>query len=150
MYLLGSQEVSDLISRDQNRPIFGWLQSVELGESDLFVSALSLGQVSHMVELLNQPDRDHWRRLLAQGRRTFDDRGCVLGVDLGVVDVWASGLRGMELIDVDPQTGENFELGEDDRLIIATAIARGYSLVTKRTPALNMVAQWTTLTIVEP
>jgi predicted nucleic acid-binding protein len=150
MYLLGSQEVADLISRDPARPIVGWLSEMRLGQNDLFVSAISLGQVAHMVDNLEQPDRDQWRRLLARGRRSFETLGSILPIDMSVVDAWASSLRGLALIDDDPMSWVRFPLGEDDRLIIATAIARGYSLVTRRTPALDEIARRTTLTIIEP
>ena len=150
MYLLGNQQVADLISRDQARPVFGWLAQARPGPNELFVSALSIGQVAHMVESLPAIERGPWRRLLAQGRRSLEAMGSVIDVDLAAVDVWAGGLRGADLIDEDLASGERYPLGEDDRLVIATAISRNYSLVTRSTPVLDAIAGFTTLTIVEP
>lgn len=150
MYLLGTQEAIDLLSKDQRRPVFAWLDKVRPG-GDLFVSVISLGQAAHMVENLDAEHRPGWRRLLAEGRRKLSDAGSVIDVDLDVVAAWAGGLRGdPSLADMDPETGEAVALPEDDRLVIATAIARNYSLVTKSTPALERIAESTTLTIVEP
>lgn len=150
MYLLGSQELADLFSRDQARPIFEWLGRARPGANDLFVNAISIGQVAHMVESLDQLDRGPWRRLLATGRRSFQNSGSILDVDLATVDVWASQLRGVDLMEEDLASGERYPMGEDDRLVIATAIARNYSLVTRPTPLLDEIATFTTLTVVAP
>jgi predicted nucleic acid-binding protein len=45
--------------------------------------------------------------------------------------------------------GADEEFGEDDRLIFATAIARGYALVTRGSPQLQEIAARTTLTVIE-
>lgn len=150
MYLLGSQEVADLFSRDKARPIFEWLEAARPRETELFVSVISIGMVSHMVEAMDQTDRGSWRRLLSMGRRTLELSGSIINVDAGIVDVWASKLRGVDLIAEDPSSGELFQIGEDDRLVVATAIARDYSIVTKRTTCLDQIVEFTTLTIVEP
>lgn len=87
---------------------------------------------------------------MSMGRRTLELAGSIINVDAGIVDVWASKLRGVDLIAEDPGSGELFQIGEDDRLVVATAIARDYSLVTKRTTYLDQIVEFTTLTIVEP
>lgn len=150
MYLLGSQELADLVSGEEGRPIFNWLDAAEPGEDDLFVSVISLGLVAQMIESLPIVDREPWRRVLARGRRALEERGSVIDVDMAIVDVWASSLRGEPLVEVDPETSIEYDLGEDERLVVATAIARNYSLVTRRTEPLDAIASRTTLTIVEP
>jgi predicted nucleic acid-binding protein len=150
MYLLGTQEVVDLVKRDQKRPILVWLNTARPGRNDLFVSAISLGQLAQEIELTQQPARDQWRRVLQVARRGFESQGSIINVDMEVVDAWASNLRGRDLTVIDPVTGNSIQLGEDDRLVIATAIARGYSLVTQRTPALDEVTKRSKLTIIEP
>ena len=150
MYLLGTQETIDLISKDQERSLFAWLAEVMPGDT-LFVSVIALGQAAHMVETLGPDERPAWRRLLAEGRRTLSARGRVIDVDLDVVAAWANGLRGNPaLTEKDPESGKEVPLPEDDRLVIATAISRNYSLVTARTPLLDRIAEFTTLTVVEP
>jgi len=150
MYLLGSQQVADLVSRDPARPIAEWLKTARPGRNDLFVSAISLGQVAHMIEAMPMSARQPWRRLMAAARRSWTNEGSIIDIDMSIVDIWARELRGLDLEDEDTVSGDRFQLGEDDRLVIASAIARGYSLVTSRSELLEKVAQTTTLTIVEP
>jgi predicted nucleic acid-binding protein len=150
MYLLGTQEFTDLASRDTACPIFAWLQEVKPSQTDLFISAISVGILHSSVEALQQQDRENWRRLLAQAKRSFDNAGGIIDVDMGIVETWAGSLRGLDLIEEDPATGGKVQLGEDARLVVATAIRRGYTLVTRRVPYLDDIAISTTLTIVEP
>lgn len=146
MYLLDTQQVMDLFSRDAARPIFQWLEETKPGKSDLFVSVISLGQIAHAIEDMGVTPRNHWRRLYQEGRRDFEEAGGVIDVDAAIVDVWQAGLRGDRLIDV---ADAEEELGEDDRIIFATAIARGYALVTTGSRQLQDIAERTTLTMIE-
>jgi predicted nucleic acid-binding protein len=150
MYLLGSQEFADLTSRDEGRTIFQWLKATPLGSSDLFVSALSIGMLANTIEDLPPPEREQWRRLLAAARRQFEALGGIIPVDLEIVDAWSAHLRGRELFEEDPAAGYREMLGEDTRLIIATAIARNLTLVTRREPYHDEIINSSTLTIVEP
>ena len=147
MYLLDTQILMDLLSKDQSRAVFNWLGTVKPGRNDLFISVLSLGQIAHAIEDMEPADRNHWRRLLQEGRRLFEDAGGVIDVDAAVVDVWRANLRGCLLSDI--ETADE-DLGEDDRLIIASAIARGYTLVTESTRAITEIVERTSLTTVEP
>lgn len=146
MYLLDTQLVMDLLSLDQGRPIFVWLRENRPAETDLFVSVISLGQIAHAIEGMEPGPRNHWRRLLREGRRKLEGLASVIEVDGTIVDVWSSDLRGDNLQDVD---GADESLGEDDRLVIATAIARGYSLVTAGDRVLTEIAGRTSLTLTE-
>jgi predicted nucleic acid-binding protein len=150
MYLLGTQELTDLFSRDPARPIIAWLRETQPADNQLFVSVISLGILAHQIEDLDPGSRNHWRRLYAEGRRSLADKGSIIDVDMAIVDQWATSLRGLDLTEEDGLTGDRFEMGEDSRLVIATAITRGYSLVTRITPAIEVIAEQTTLTIVEP
>jgi predicted nucleic acid-binding protein len=146
MYLLDSQQVLDLFSRDSTRAIFQWINDTKPGEADLFVSVISLGQIAHTIDDLPPPERNHWRRLYNEGRRDFLERGGVIDVDGGIVDVWQSQLRGSRLDHIKDAAEE---LGEDDRLVVATAIQRGYSLVTRKSLVLQEITKITTLTLIE-
>ncbi len=147
MYLIDTQQVMDLFSRDMARPIFKWLEVNKPGRSDLFVSVLSLGQIAHAIEDMAAAQRNHWRRLYQEGRRDLGNAGSLIDVDQGIVDVWQANLRGARLDDIE---GAREELGEDDRLIFATAIARSYALVTRGSRLLQDIAARTTLTTIEP
>jgi predicted nucleic acid-binding protein len=135
-----------LFSRDTTRSIFQWLEETKPGQSDLFVSVLSLGQIAHSIEDMGVTQRNHWRRLYQEGRRSLEEAGSVIDVDSGTVDVWQADLRGTRLADI---ADADKELGEDDRLIFATAIARGHALVTLGSRLLQEIAERTTLTTIE-
>lgn len=146
MYLLDTQQVMDLFSRDQTRSIFGWLRETTPGKTDLFVSVLSLGQIAHAIDDMAPTERNQWRRLMQEGQRQFVEAGGVIDVDASIVDVWQSSLRGDRLSHI---ANADEELGEDDRLILATAIARSYTLVTEESETLRGIAAHTTLAIIE-
>ena len=67
MYLLDSQQVMDLLSRDSTRQIFEWLAETEPRQTDLFVSIISVGQIADTIEQMPARERNHWRRLLNEG-----------------------------------------------------------------------------------
>jgi predicted nucleic acid-binding protein len=146
MYLLDTQQVMDLFSRDTTRPVFQWLSDSKPGRPDLFVSVISLGQIAHAIEDMGVAKRNHWRRLYQEGRRSLEEAGSIINVDAGIVDVWQANLRGSRLSDL---ADADEELGEDDRLIFATAIARGYALVTAGSRLLQEIAERTTLTTID-
>jgi predicted nucleic acid-binding protein len=147
MYLLDTQQVMDLFGRNQDKPIFAWLAKTQLAETDLFVSVISLGQIAHAVEDMDSQQRNQWRRLVQEGRRKLEELGSIIDVDGAIVEVWQSDLRGDRIGDIE---GGDENYGEDDRLIIATAIARGYALVTEGDRVLTEIAERTTLTLIEP
>lgn len=150
MYLLGTREFADLAGRDTDRLIAQWLEATKPGEKGLFISVVSVGIVASGIEDLDKHERGAWRRLLAEARRNFVDASGVIDVDLPIVDVWASELRGLDLIDEDPDTGERWPLSEDERFVLATAIARQLTLVSQPRPYLEEVCERTTLTVVHP
>jgi hypothetical protein len=47
MYLLDTQQVMDLFSRDAARPIFQWLGGSKPKRTDLFVSVIRSNRPSH-------------------------------------------------------------------------------------------------------
>lgn len=147
MYLLDTQLVMDLFGRNEEKPIFSWLETAKPTDADLFVSVVSLGQIAHTIEAMSGGQRNQWRRLFQEGRRRLEELGSVIEIDGAIVDVWQSDLRGDHLADID---GAEEDYGEDDRLIIATAIARNYALVTDGDRVLIEIAERTTLTLIEP
>lgn len=146
MYLLDTQQVMDLFSRDQARPVFQWLKETKPGKNDLFVSVLSLGQIAYAIEDMAAAPRNHWRRLYQEGRRNLEDAGSIIDIDAGIVDIWQASLRSDRLAGINDA---NDELGEDDLLIFATAIARGYAFVSKSSLLLQEIATRTTLILIE-
>lgn len=147
MYLLDTQPLMDVLSRDHARRVFDWIEMAGPQEGDLFVSVISLGQIAHFIEGMPTPKRNQWRRLLQEGRNEFETRGNVIDIDASIVDVWQGSLRGENL---DAIEGAAEALGEDDRLIIATALARGYTLVTPDSEIIDAIANKTALATITP
>lgn len=146
MYLLDTPVVLQLVSRNKDLPVFAWLESAKPDQDSVFVSVISMGQIQNDIEALGPQSRNHWRRLYQEGRQLLNDRHRLIEVDLAIVDVWQAELRGAHLQDVE-DAGES--LGEDDRLVIATAIARGYTLVCEGSRTLSQIADRTTLALAE-
>ena len=144
MYLLGTDQFGDLASLDQERAVFAWLATATPRRNELFVSVLSIGVLANTIEGKDNPERDNWRRLLSEARRQFNDAGLVIDVDQSIVDVWAA-LRGLGL---DYDDGE--AVGDDELLVVATAIARDLTLVTRPEAYHQKIADRTTLKLVEP
>jgi|GEM_PF-1396138 len=142
MYLLDTQIVLDMFSRDQTRPVFQWLAEDPGNPKQIFVSIISLGQISNTIEDTPPVLRNNWRRLVQEGQRQLQDQGCLIDVTSEIVEVWQANLRGNRMVDIE---GAEESLGEDDRLIIATAIARNYTLVSRDSRLLTEIGVRTTL-----
>ena len=149
MYLLSTQVLADLVSRDPDRKVFGWLARARPSGSELFASVISFGIVASSIEDLPKHGRGEWRRLLQEGRRPFLEQGTLIDVDLPIVDTWAASLRGLQLLEAD-DGGEGAALGDDERLVIATAIARRLTLVAPPEPYLDALCDRTALAVVAP
>ena len=146
MYLLDTQQLMDLFGRNKDKLIFSWIEMAKPTDAELFVSVVSFGQIAHAIEVMSGGQRSHWRRLFQEGRRRLEELGSVIEIDGAIIDVWQSALRGYHLADI---VGAEEEYGEDDRLIIATAIARNYALVTEGDRVLAEISDHTTLTLIE-
>lgn len=112
----------DLFSRDVERPLFRWFEQFKPGEHDLFISVISLGQIAYGIKKMDPAERNNWRRVYNEGRRELEKSGRVVGVGALIVDVRQASFRDSRL---KVMAGAGNRLGEDDRVILATAIARG-------------------------
>lgn len=144
MYLLGSDAFKDLASRDRSRAVFGWLAGARPGPSQLFASVISLGVLAFTIEQQPAPERDHWRRLLAEARRDFAGQGALIDIDAAIAAEW-SRLRGLLL-----HYDDGEEVGDDELLVVATALARDLTLVARREGYHQEIADRTALQLVEP
>ncbi|MBU2137143.1 MAG: hypothetical protein KKA45_13205 [Alphaproteobacteria bacterium] len=138
---MSSEQLSAMASQDQARPIFAWLEIVKPGRG-LHASVVSFGVLADTVEALEPVRRQQWRPLLAAARRKLEAQ--IIDIDMSIIEVWAP-LRGMGLKHDD---GE--DVGADELMVIATAIARGYSLIASHEDFLDTLVAETTLTVVHP
>ncbi len=134
-YLLGTRA---LVAFIHDREVVTKRLMTSVGEgAQLFISVISLGQISSEVKRLqNVADRTSWEQHLRRIRNKFEGSGNTLHIDILTVDIWAE-IRGEDLqIEED---GILVNLGEDDRLVLATAISQQLTLVEPRGPYVDVL-----------
>jgi predicted nucleic acid-binding protein len=117
MYLLDTQILTELRKRERDAGLAAWLSGKSDG--DLFVSVISVGELTKEIAQLDMKDRafagtlGHWleKLLLVHGER-------VLPVDISVAKRWGDLTARAHSSDA-------------DILLAATAIENGLSIVTR-------------------
>jgi hypothetical protein len=116
MYLLDTNVVSELRKRKPHGAVLGWIQSVP--DDQLFISALTLGELQAGAERTRKQDREKAEDIEAwidQISKTYE----VIPMDASMFREWA---RLME--------GRSDDLLED-AMIAATARVRGLTVATR-------------------
>jgi predicted nucleic acid-binding protein len=117
-YLIDTNIISEVRKGDRCDPhVSAWYASI--GDDDLFLSTLVLGEIRKRIELARSRDPDKavaLERWLRQVAAAFDGR--VLGIDNAISDQWGrmSAIRPIPVI---------------DGLLAATAVTHGLTLVTR-------------------
>jgi toxin FitB len=122
-YLLDTNVISELRKRSPDPQVLAWYNS--LSSADIFISALTIGEIRQGVERLRRKDTaqaeqlEHW---LVGLQRTYRDH--IVPIDADTADEWGR-------INVpDP-------LPVIDGLLAATAKAHGWTLATRNTADLS-------------
>ena len=118
-YLLDTNIVSELRKRDPNPAVTTWFDATP--SADLFISALTVGEIRHGVERLRRKDEaqalviEQW---LTGLRVAYRDH--IVSIDSEIADRWGrlSGPAWLPVI---------------DGLLAATALVRDWTLVTRDT-----------------
>jgi toxin FitB len=118
MYLLDTNVVSELRRTKPHGAVVAWLASVD--DADLFLSAVTIGEIQAEIELTREHDADKAREIetwLDQVASTFN----VLPIDARVFRAWARLMHGRsdDLI--------------EDAMIAATARVQNLTVVTQNT-----------------
>jgi len=130
-YLLSTSAFRDLIKKNDN-PVCRWFEE---GESDYqrltYISVISIGEIKSAI--LNIPPTDNkrfiWDNALDKSSRFFkQDQNKILEINLEIVDYWAD-LRLLTLSAVSEVTEKLESIGEDLKLILATAMESNMILV---------------------
>ena len=119
MFLLDTNVISEFRKGGRSDPnVSGWYANVS--ESHLFISSLTVGEIRKGIELARQRnDNDQAESLEAWLRRVIEEfSGRILSVDTQVADSWGqlSAIRPVPVV---------------DGLLAATAVAHGFTLVTR-------------------
>jgi len=118
-FLLDTNVVSEIRKRAPHPNVLGWFSSVPA--SDLFLSVLVVGEIRQGVDRLARRDPaqaavfEHWLKQLVA---VYEDR--IVPVTTEVAEVWGR----LNLPDPVPVV---------DGLLAATALVRGWTLVTRNT-----------------
>ena len=118
-YLLDTNVISEIRKRAPDPRVLAWYQS--LSAAEIFISALSIGEISQGIERLRRKDQeqaDLLERWLHGLRRSYADH--IVGVDPAAAEEWGR----MNVPDPLPVI---------DGLLAATAKAHGWTLVTRNT-----------------
>jgi predicted nucleic acid-binding protein len=130
-YLLGTNVISELRKTHPDPGVLAWFRGVR--DEQLYLSVISIGEIRRGIERLRRKDAAQAGRLekwLDGLLLTFDDH--IVSIDARIADTWG----GLNVPDPLPVL---------DGLLAATAVARGWTLVTRnvadipvgRVPVLN-------------
>jgi predicted nucleic acid-binding protein len=116
MYLLDTNVISELRRRQPNKAVLTWLRGVT--DSDLRISAVSLGEIQAGIELTREQDEDkadeieRWADLVAASYN-------LLAMDADTFRIWAKLMH------------RHSDTLYEDAMIAATAIRHGLVVVTR-------------------
>jgi toxin FitB len=116
-YLLDTNVISELRKTNPDPGVLAWFSGVK--DEQLYLSAITIGEIRRGIERLRRkdgPQADRLEKWLDGLLLTFDDH--IVSVDSRVADTWG------RLNVPDP-------LPVLDGLLAATAVARGWTLVTR-------------------
>jgi predicted nucleic acid-binding protein len=117
MFLLDTMVISEGFKRQPSANVLNWLRSQN--QTSLYISAITFGEIAAGIEKQASHDATTSRRLeqwLEETRKVFWDR--TLPVDTDTAIVWGTLYTRLKRRDT-------------DLLIAATALRRGYTVVTR-------------------
>lgn len=138
MYLLDTQIFQDLVRGDSSdagcRAVRDFIGLAEQRRQRVGASVISAAILRYEISLEDPgPYRANWERRLDFALNNFVRAGALYEVDARTAEAWAS-LKALPLTDDDGD-----DLGDDERLVIATAAAHGLRLVSRDQGALQPV-----------
>lgn len=120
MYLLDTNVVSELRKVRPHGAVLAWLEQVP--EADLFISAVTLGEIQRGIELTQDTDPTKALEITLWADRLASTRS-ILPMDTPAFRVWARLMH--------HQSDTLFE----DAMIAATALVHHFTVVTRNTRA---------------
>ncbi|HVQ08278.1 MAG TPA: hypothetical protein VMS43_07565 [Allosphingosinicella sp.] len=140
MYLLDTQLFADFVSADPDNPVYTRATSfVTLAEQRhlrVSISVVTIGMIrSEVSQLPAGPIRGNWERRLDAAAHSWSQSTQLYEVDWKTVESWAI----VKVMDLRDAAGD--VLGDDERLVVATALAHSLRLVTSTPEIYAPVAQ---------
>lgn len=134
-YLLGTHALQEFLSKRDN-PITQWAKNDgELFENQVYISTLSIGEIKAAWCNLGTTDtsRLFWGNAIKAGEKFFKHLGNILPITNDVTEYWVE-LRPLKMMGLPEGASEPVEVGEDRKLVLATAMAYNMVLVEKEQP----------------
>ncbi len=134
-YLLGTQALREFLSKSDN-PITYWANNDNtVFDEQVYISPISLGEIKDALNRLdtNDASRTYWSRAITEGEKFFQHRGNIIPVTIEVTDQWVK-IRPLEYEGFSDNTQKVERIGEDRKLVLATAMAHNMILVESRQP----------------
>ncbi len=134
-YLLGTPALRDFLKKSDN-PITRWANNDNtVFDEQVYISPISLGEIKDALNRLNtnDPSRTYWFRAIIEGEQFFQHRGNIIPVTIEVTDRWVE-IRPLEYEGCSDITQKIERIGEDRKLVLATAMAYNMVLVESRQP----------------
>lgn len=124
MYLLDTAVLTELI-RGASDVFSKQLKSLEKSGGGISASIISFAVLKTKINQINAPaDRDIWERRFERGLASFKKGHLILDIDENVAFEWS-------LVQTIPLTNrDGTEIGDNDRLVIASALTGKKTLVT--------------------
>ncbi len=120
-YLLDTCVLSEFTRRQPEERVVGWLSSVD--EETLFLSVLSIGEIQHGIERLEDSPRKEALRSWLVDELIPRFEGRILTLDLSIMIEWGQLVARLER--------QRRKMPAMDSLIAATALAHHLTLVTR-------------------
>lgn len=125
MYLLDTQALTDLVSGHDNAAR-EFVANAERRNLDVRVSVISFGALKAEIGEIKDPcEKENWGQRFEITLNHYRTNGKLLDVDRRISLEWAL-LKYMDL----PTKDKNKQLGDDERLVVATALVERLVLVT--------------------
>lgn len=146
-YLLSSQVLFDLISRDPESAARKWAGTVKGDEIN--VSVISIGTLRAIIDDLDNSDprKKKLHKYLSRDARAFELDNRIINIDLRVAEEWAS-IHFLPLKAI--RNGKDVELSDDAKLELATALAHNLTFVEKTHPYTEIMVDDYGLRVVDP
>lgn len=134
-YLLGTSAFVAVVRQKPADPVKRWVDALHLHDDELFLSAVSVGELQWGVNALpaNAVARSTWQRNLDDIVHVFLSRGCLLGFTLEGARRWAE-LMPLRLGWINPDDGADGELPTVRRQVVAQCLADALTLVEEAQP----------------
>lgn len=133
MFLLDTQALTDFVRGDDN-PARKFCVTAENQKLEIGASVVSLGALKAEIDQFTDPsERETWEKRFDIALNKFEDRDQLFDVEKRIAIEW-SIIKNMPLY-----TEEDEELGDDERLVVATALIDRLTLVTSFPHRYNLV-----------